>query len=100
MHDAGNRDFDVSRLARLVRLQISDDEKERMNSQIVELLEYFSSVSEIDISNNDECLIQSSNLTSFRPDLPMDSMHRDELLRLVPYTDGRAIVFPRAIDPQ
>ena len=85
----------VAKVARLARLDVSDDEITRMTGQLAGMLEHFADIDSLDLSDVTP-MTQPYPLTNvFREDVVAPSLDRDEVLANAPAAeDGRFRVPP------
>lgn len=83
----------VERIARLSRLSLSEEEKARMTGQLEEILGSMTALDRLTLEEEDE-LQERENV--LRPDVEMQSVEREELLKNAPETDGEYIIVPAA----
>jgi aspartyl-tRNA(Asn)/glutamyl-tRNA(Gln) amidotransferase subunit C len=74
----------VLHVARLARLQLSDEEVERMASELSGILEHVERISELDLDGVDPTSHVIALENVFRPDEPRPSWERDEVLESAP----------------
>lgn len=89
---------DVLKLARLCRLELSDDELERLSIELPSILEYVESLKAVDVEGL-EPTDQVTGLTNItRPDKVREYQAKPEdLLKGVPDTEGNLIKVKRMI---
>ncbi len=81
---------EIKKIASLAKINISDDELDNYSGQISKILEYMSTLDEVDTSKVEEFSNQLfNNKQSLRDDVVEDSLDRDEVLKLAPNSDGR-----------
>lgn len=72
--------IDISHIAKLANLPLTDSEKKKFEPQLVETLEYIDQLNEIDIKN----VLPTSNVTGLenvtREDVPSDSLTQEQAL--------------------
>jgi aspartyl-tRNA(Asn)/glutamyl-tRNA(Gln) amidotransferase subunit C len=74
----------VLHVARLARLKLSDDEVERMASELSGILEHVEHISELDLDGVEPTSHVIALENVFRPDDPRPSWDRDEVLESAP----------------
>ncbi len=85
------------KLCRLSGLSFQGEEKEKMKSELEELLEFVSRITTYDAAN--ECFsLHSQNLKSLRPDQKENSLGRDQALRNVLKSENGYFIAPKVID--
>lgn len=84
----------VERIAHLARLSLSEEERDRMSVQLEEIL---GSMTALDRLTLDEEETSRERENVLRPDVEMQSVEREELLKNAPETDGEYIIVPAAL---
>ena len=89
---------DVRSVARLARLQLSDEEVERFTQQLGEILTYVEQLNEVDTEGVEPMAhaIELSNV--LRADDPRDSLPREAALGNAPQTDGKYFLVPQILE--
>jgi aspartyl-tRNA(Asn)/glutamyl-tRNA(Gln) amidotransferase subunit C len=74
----------VLHVAKLARLRLSDDEIEKMSSELSGILDHIEKINELDLDGVEPTshVVQLENV--LRPDKPRPSWPRDEMLELAP----------------
>ena len=90
----------VEYVARLARLYLKEEEKERFARELDEILQFMDKLNELDTGDitPPAHIVQTAGV--FRPDLTEKSLGREELLRNAPETDEDKKFFkvPKVID--
>ncbi|MFA5555339.1 MAG: Asp-tRNA(Asn)/Glu-tRNA(Gln) amidotransferase subunit GatC [Phycisphaerae bacterium] len=89
---------DVQKVAKLGRLQLSDDEIEQFTGQLGSILEYVEKMNELDTSNVEplaHCL-PVNNI--FRPDEINESLCSEKTLANAPDCEGEFFKVPKILD--
>ena len=90
---------EIKKIASLAKINISDDELDNYSGQISKILEYMSTLNNVDTSKVDEFSNQLlDNKQSLREDDIEQSLDRDEILKLAPDSDGVYFKVPKVID--
>ncbi|MGH8913195.1 MAG: Asp-tRNA(Asn)/Glu-tRNA(Gln) amidotransferase subunit GatC [Acidimicrobiia bacterium] len=93
-------DIDIAHVARLARLDLTDDELETYKAQLSVILEHAALVKSLQV----EPLVESSHPLSvtnaFREDELRPSLNRDEVLARAPETIDGYFVAPPALEPE
>ncbi len=90
---------EIKKIASLAKINISDDELDNYSGQISKILEYMSTLDEVDTSKVEEFSNQLfNNKQSLRDDVVEDSLDRDEVLKLAPNSDGVYFKVPKVIE--
>ncbi len=88
---------DVSHIAKLARLKITDEESSQYADQLSSILKYFEQVSEIK-TDNIEPLVTPTDIESFwRPDEDKKSYTTDEMLANAPEKTGNLFTVPPVV---
>jgi aspartyl-tRNA(Asn)/glutamyl-tRNA(Gln) amidotransferase subunit C len=85
----------VAKVARLARLDVTDDELQRMTGQLAGMLEHFADIDALDLSTVTPMTQPYPLVNVLRPDVVQPCLDRDEVLAAAPATeDGRFRVPP------
>lgn len=82
---------EVAHVARLARLSLSEDELERMRSQLSNILEYIEMLQEVDVRGVEPTAQITGLATVLRPDVVNEGLSREQVLANAP--DKRAGMF-------
>ena len=89
---------EIKKIASLAKINISDDELDEYSVQTSKILEYISTLNEVDTSKIEEFSNQLfNNKQSLRDDIAKDSLSRDEVVGLAPDSDGVYFKVPKVI---
>ena len=89
---------DVTKVAVLARLKLTDSEVERFTSQLGQVIEYIDVLNEID-TGDVEPMAQVADLSNvFRDDEARQSLSREQALVNAPETDGQFFLVPRILN--
>jgi aspartyl-tRNA(Asn)/glutamyl-tRNA(Gln) amidotransferase subunit C len=75
---------DVAHVARLARLSLSDEELERMRSQLSDILAYIEMLQEVDVTGVEPTAQVTGLETVMRPDVVSASLSREAVLANAP----------------
>jgi aspartyl-tRNA(Asn)/glutamyl-tRNA(Gln) amidotransferase subunit C len=75
---------DVDHVARLARLELSDEEADRMAAELSQVLEHFERMRELDLAGVEPTAHVVDLVNALRADLPHASLPRAEALRSAP----------------
>jgi aspartyl-tRNA(Asn)/glutamyl-tRNA(Gln) amidotransferase subunit C len=90
---------EIKKIAALAKIDISDDETGNYSEQISRILEYMSTLDEVDTSNVEEFSTQLlNNDQNIREDDSEESLDRDEVMNLAPNSDGVYFKVPKIIN--
>lgn len=92
------RKEDVEHVARLARLHLTDDEKERMRVQLDAILAYIDKLTALDIEGVEPTSHAVPLLNVMRDDEPAPSMSQDQALANAPDRSGEFFRVPRIIE--
>ncbi|PYR78821.1 MAG: Asp-tRNA(Asn)/Glu-tRNA(Gln) amidotransferase subunit GatB [Acidobacteria bacterium] len=90
---------DVERIARLARLELTNDEKDLYARQLADILEYAAQVQAVDTADVAPTALGVTGTAEWREDRVAPSLPRDEVLRAAPAADLAAGLFkvPRVL---
>jgi aspartyl-tRNA(Asn)/glutamyl-tRNA(Gln) amidotransferase subunit C len=88
---------EVEKVARLARLQLSDDELDRMTDQLGEILGYIELLSELDTSSVEPMAHALDVANVFRDDVVQSSLPREAALANAPRSDGQCYLVPAVL---
>ncbi|MDA1191003.1 MAG: Asp-tRNA(Asn)/Glu-tRNA(Gln) amidotransferase subunit GatC [Candidatus Poribacteria bacterium] len=89
---------EVEYVATLARLELSDDEKERLTSELGSILEYIDQLNALDTSDVEPTSHVLPIRNVMREDVVADSMPREEALELAPSSDDEFFIVPRVVE--
>lgn len=90
--------MDLSRIAKLARLNLSEEELQTYAPQLSGILEYVAVLDEVDIDDVAEMPHAVDLQNVFREDVQADSLDRDDALSNAPKTDGQYFQVPRILE--
>ena len=92
---------EIKKIASLAKINISDDELDNYSDQISKILEYMSTLNDVDTSKVDEFSNQLfGNSQLLREDIVEESLNRDDVLKLAPDSDGVYFKVPKIIEDE
>ncbi len=86
----------VRRIARLARLDLSEEEVEVFSKQLGDILEFIRQLEELDTEGVEP--FGSMNTTPMREDEPGESLEREKALMNAPEREGGFFVVPRIVE--
>jgi len=90
---------EIKKIASLAKINISDDELDNYSDQISKILEYMSTLNQVDTSKVKEFSNELfENDQSLREDVVEASLSRDDILKLAPNSDGVYFKVPKVIE--
>jgi aspartyl-tRNA(Asn)/glutamyl-tRNA(Gln) amidotransferase subunit C len=91
-------EIDIAHVARLARLDLSEEELEGYKHQLGVILEHAARVQTLDADPNPENAHPLALLNMFRDDVVLPSLDRDEVLESAPETSDGYFVVPPAME--
>jgi aspartyl-tRNA(Asn)/glutamyl-tRNA(Gln) amidotransferase subunit C len=88
-------EIDIEHVAKLARLDLSDDEIERLRTQLAQILEHAARVGEVAAADVVPTASPIPRANVYRDDVPEPSLPVDEALRNAPERDGDRFRVPR-----
>lgn len=89
---------EVKRIARLARLELSDDQLERFAGDVGRILDHVRHLEEVDVEGVEPTAHGVALPTKWRADEPTEEDRHDDLLAGAPARMGDAISVPRIIE--
>ena len=90
---------EIDHLLELARLEISEEEKEKLTLDVDKILEYINKLSEVNVDNMPETIGGSLNTSIWREDELKDlDFKRDVLMEGIPLRNGNLIVVPNVFE--
>ena len=88
---------DIEYIAKLAKLNLADEEKERLVGQMGDIVEFANKISQLDTENVEPTnhILEVKNV--FREDEIQESYSRDEILKNAPAKEAGCIVVPSII---
>ncbi len=88
----------VDHVARLARLDLTDDERERMRAELSQILEHAEKIQALDLDGVPPTSHSVSIRNALRPDEVTPSLSPDEVLANAPEVEDGRIKVPRIIE--
>ena len=88
-------EIDIEHVAKLARLDLSDDEIARLRTQLAQILEHAARVGEVAAADVSPTASPIPRANVYRDDVPEPSLPVDEALRNAPERDGDRFRVPR-----
>ncbi|MCX6353653.1 MAG: Asp-tRNA(Asn)/Glu-tRNA(Gln) amidotransferase subunit GatC [Candidatus Aureabacteria bacterium] len=89
---------DVEYVARLARIQLSEEEKEQFTAQLTRIVEYVAKLKELDTENVEPTAHVLPLRNVMRPDEVRPSIDRDSVLKLAPKAAEGFYKVPQVIE--
>jgi aspartyl-tRNA(Asn)/glutamyl-tRNA(Gln) amidotransferase subunit C len=93
-------EIDVEHVARLARLALTDEERERFREQLGVILEHAERVTEVAAEDVEPTAQPVPQTNVFRHDEPWESLTRDEALANAPEVEDGRFKVPRIIESE
>jgi len=90
--------LDVRDVARLARIQLSDDEVNLFQSQLGNILEYVEQLSTLDVSNVEPTAHAAPVFNVFREDEARPGLPRERVLANAPHAANNLVVVTKVIE--
>lgn len=91
-------DIDIEHVAKLARLQLTDDEKARLKDQLGVILEHAATVGEVAAADVPPTASPLPRANVYREDVPEPSLPVEEALRNAPEREGDRFKVPRIVE--
>ena len=85
---------DVLHVARLARLELSEEEVDRMARELSSVLDYFMKIAELDLEDVPPTSHVVEVTDALRPDDPRPSLPREEVLEQAPAVENGGFLVP------
>jgi len=90
--------LDIDHLAKLVRLRLSDEEKQSLSQQLHSIVDYCSKIAAADVDNLEPMVHSFEHASNvWAEDVPNDEMSRDYLSKNAPEMKENQIVIPKVL---
>jgi aspartyl-tRNA(Asn)/glutamyl-tRNA(Gln) amidotransferase subunit C len=89
---------EVLHVANLARLELQEDEVDRLASQLSAILDYVDKLGELDLEGVEPMAHVHEIVNAFREDEPAPSLPRDEVLANAPEAEGSCFKVPKVIE--
>lgn len=90
--------IDIEHVARLARLDLTDEEKRRLTAQLGAILEHAAKVGEVATADIPPTASAIPRANVLRPDEPRPSLSADEALANAPATVDERFLVPRIVE--
>ena len=89
---------DVLRVAHLARLELSEDEAERMTTELAQILDHVEALQALDTEGTVPTAHAIPLATPLRPDVPAPAVDAELALSNAPRREGHAFAVPKVIE--
>jgi aspartyl-tRNA(Asn)/glutamyl-tRNA(Gln) amidotransferase subunit C len=90
--------FDVSYVAHLARLHLTDAEKQKISAQLKDILAYVAKLNELDVSNVEPTAHATPLSNVLRKDEVRPSIDRDRVLKNAPEQARDLFIVPKIVE--
>lgn len=91
-------DFDVAYVSKLARLKLTDEETQRFQKQLADVLKYAEKLREIDLSNVEAAAHGVPMFNVFREDEPCDWFTAEEALSNAPHKANQLFIVTKVVE--
>jgi aspartyl-tRNA(Asn)/glutamyl-tRNA(Gln) amidotransferase subunit C len=91
-------DKDMQHLKTLARLELSQDETERLKHDLNAMLGYFDQIKDLDTNGVEELARPIATYNVFRDDTPKPSLGHEEAMKLADESEAGFFKVPRTVD--
>jgi|SRR5215813_15449643 len=95
---AGNSDLDVAYVARLARINLTEDEAKIFQKQLDDVLKYVETLRQVDVTGVDTAADALPIANVFRDDTPRDWFTAEQALRNAPRKANGLFVVPKVVE--
>ena len=95
---AGNSDLDVAYVARLARINLTEDEAKIFQKQLDEVLKYVETLRHVDVTGIDTAAHALPIFNVFRDDAPRDWFTSDQALSNAPRQANGLFIVPKVVE--
>lgn len=95
---ANSPEINIDYVAKLARIELTAEEKEKYSQQLGQILGYFQKLSEIDVSNVEPSAHAHAIYNVWREDIEGTPMNVDDALMNAPAKRDNQIVVPKVVD--
>jgi aspartyl-tRNA(Asn)/glutamyl-tRNA(Gln) amidotransferase subunit C len=88
----------ISRLEKLARLQLGDAEREKMTTDLEQILSMIDSLQQVNTEGIEPLIHLSDRTEALREDIVQHQLDREEALRNAPKSDGQYFRVPKVIE--
>jgi aspartyl-tRNA(Asn)/glutamyl-tRNA(Gln) amidotransferase subunit C len=95
---AGSSDLDVRYIARLARINLTEDEAKAFQKQLGDVLKYVDELRQLDVTGVDAATLALPVLNVFRDDAPRDWFTAEQALSNAPRQANGLFVVPKVME--
>lgn len=93
-----DKTIDIDYVAKLARIELTEDERVKYSSQLEQILDYFKKLSAVDVEGVEPSAHAHSIYNVWRDDEPTSGMSIDDALLNAPAKRENQIVVPKVVD--
>jgi aspartyl-tRNA(Asn)/glutamyl-tRNA(Gln) amidotransferase subunit C len=90
--------FDISYVAHLARLELSDEEKQQFSTQLKDILAYVDKLGELDVAGVEPTAHAVPLTNVLRADVARPSIAREKILRNAPQQAQELFIMPKIVE--
>ncbi|MEM9022496.1 MAG: Asp-tRNA(Asn)/Glu-tRNA(Gln) amidotransferase subunit GatC [Bacteroidota bacterium] len=90
----------VDQLAHLARLEFNDEAREKIKTDLTEMLAFVEKLSELDTDNVEPLIYMSEEVNVLREDVVQQDISHEEALKNAPKRDSDYFKVPKVLDQQ
>ena len=91
-------EIDIDYVAKLARIELTEEEKRKFSKQLGQILGYFEKLSAIDVSDVEPCAHAHAIYNVWREDIEGEPMSVEDALMNAPAKRDNQIVVPKVVD--
>jgi aspartyl-tRNA(Asn)/glutamyl-tRNA(Gln) amidotransferase subunit C len=91
-------DLDLEQVVKLARIDLTPEEKERIEPQMAEILKYVEQLKELDVTDVEPTAHAMPLANVMREDVVEDSLSHDDALRNAPKKSNGLFVVPKIVE--
>ncbi len=88
---------DINKVAKLARLELTEQEVEKMSQQLGDILRYIAKLEEVDTTGVEVTTHPHNQVNSFRDDVVHDSLPRDKSLSASAQKNNETFIVPKVV---
>lgn len=89
---------EIEHLAKLARLNLTDEEKERLTGEMAGILQFSAKLDEVDSSNVSPTMHVGNVVNVFREDEVRESLPKKDILKNAPKADDDCFIVPKTVE--
>ncbi len=88
---------DVDKIAKLAKLDLSEDEREKLTSQLSDIISYVEKLSKLDTKDVEPLAHVNDLMNVFRKDEPRPSIEKEDVFKNSPQNDNEFFLVPKVL---